>query len=177
MDRNLQQESVQVFTEYNSRIRDLFESFESISLNREYKSPAAITEEIIQVDQRLDDLLSRIKEHQQIQSRINEYKKSFFNITKTNIKFAQDLNSIGIDSQELLDYAQRVAKHTLLPFEPPIPQEHHMRMSLLFQEKEEVEIIEEAVQDEQAHMEIDMTGTKPPTPEAADEELLDLDLF
>ncbi len=40
----------------------------------------------------------------------------------------------SIDSVELLSYAQRVAKHTLQPLESPIPQDHHMRMSLLFQQ-------------------------------------------
>ncbi|KAJ3274163.1 hypothetical protein HDV01_003446 [Terramyces sp. JEL0728] len=149
MERNLKQESQEIFTEYNSRIRDLFESFENITLNKEYTSPASITDEIIRVDKRLDDLLSRISEHQQIQSRINQYKQSLFDVTKTNMKFAQDLNSSYNELELLLFKAKRI----------------------LSTQNEEV------VRDEQVQMEIDMTGTKPATPEAADEDLLDLDLF
>ena len=47
----------------------------------------------------------------------------------------------SIDFNELLSYAQRVSKHTMSPInpntwviEPPIPQDSHMRMSLLFRQ-------------------------------------------
>ena len=43
-----------------------------------------------------------------------------------------------IQSDTLLSYAQRVAKHTLSPTEPPIPQDSQMRMSMLYQQDQKV---------------------------------------
>ena len=91
----------------------------------------------------------------------------------------------------LLSYAQRVAKHTLSPLnanawviEPPIPQDNHMRMSLLFQQ--DVLFATEAVQGFHIHVEtsvveptsqlyqLDLQET---TQQPASKDLLDLDLF
>ena len=48
-----------------------------------------------------------------------------------------------MDYGELLSYSQRVSKHSMSPLnanswviEPPIPQDIHMRMSLLFQQEQ-----------------------------------------
>jgi hypothetical protein len=45
----------------------------------------------------------------------------------------------SVEVNELLQYAQRVATHTLAPLEPPIPQENHIRASLLFQQNKGVD--------------------------------------
>jgi hypothetical protein len=79
-------------------------------------------------------------------------------------------NSEGIDHSTLLLYAQRVSKHTLSPInakcwaiEPPIPQDNHMRMSLLFQQDELFETVKEDNVEHKLddhHMEIDLSDTK-----------------
>jgi hypothetical protein len=79
-----------------------------------------------------------------------------------------------VSSTELLNYAQRVAKHTLAPFAPPIPQENLMRLSLLFKKEEEklavVDVVEETIDVMEIDMELDVNN------EDVDEDL-DLDLF
>ena len=94
----------------------------------------------------------------------------------------------------LLEYASRVARHTLSPLnanswviEPPIPQDHHMRMSSLFiqdsilaQQRKKLEV--DVGEGDKGHigldfmMDIDHYGEKKEAKEAS-EELLDLDVF
>ncbi|KAH6572224.1 hypothetical protein BASA50_002959 [Batrachochytrium salamandrivorans] len=98
-------------------------------------------------------------------------------------------NQGSIDFNELLAYAQRVSKHTMSPVnpntwvvEPPIPQDNHMRMSLLFRQdqlfnKKEVKSEVGLVSD--TTMELDLLAHEPLIhighDEAHAEALLDLD--
>ncbi|KAI8913572.1 mediator complex, subunit Med4, partial [Gorgonomyces haynaldii] len=89
----------------------------------------SLKEEMIQLDTRVQTIVEQLmSEREQLDEIVQQAKK----IQNTGHK---------IDTQMLLSYASRVAKHTLSPLnqnswiiEPPIPQDNHMRMSLLFQQ-------------------------------------------
>ncbi|RKO87825.1 vitamin-D-receptor interacting mediator subunit 4-domain-containing protein [Blyttiomyces helicus] len=109
---------------------------------------------------------------------------------REKMKIMRTANEGAVDYAELIAYAHRISKHTAAPFvegsrpmEPPIPQENHMRMSLLFKPDPLKAIVKEeaAVEHQEVDMNIDLLAhtLRPQVHDHApeeEEELLDLDL-
>lgn len=92
----------------------------------------------------------------------------------------------AVDPKVLLAYARRVAKYTLSPLdpnswviEPPIPQESHIRRSLLYQQDLKKAVTESANSESAGikpeHIELVAVSESKPVKRSTD--LLDLDFF
>lgn len=186
---NLQASASECLKNYTNHLSQLFYIYNLILQNKRHDDPIEIIKLLLEEDQKLQLILQKVQEHQLIYSRIQRLKTEISTLEENKLKVVKTLwdaqlglkdlviNSIEqkkVSSTELLDYAQRVAKHTLAPFAPPIPQENLMRMSLLFKKEEEKVIVVEDIKESVDVMEIDMEMEV--SNEVVDEDL-DLDLF
>ncbi|KAL5037544.1 hypothetical protein BDEG_25589 [Batrachochytrium dendrobatidis JEL423] len=147
---------------------------------------------VLQVQAMKQDLDNRNKSVLMKMKRLHQAHEGLDSVL-ANARYKQKLmhkaNQGSIDFNELLSYAQRVSKHTMSPInpntwviEPPIPQDSHMRMSLLF--RQDQLLTEKTVQDDASNagdhtMDLDLLSHD--LPESSDhdamhaETLLDLD--
>lgn len=161
--KNLLQEASAILSKYMNQTKDLWQALdEGASLTK----PSLDMKSLVDLDQELDCIMQVINSHQVVQARINERKKQLaqlLNNSRSTIEILndsiQDLESIlnsakqitnkqntatGVDCTQLLNYAQRVAKHTLSSIEPPIPQDNQMRVSMLYQREGKEAIVKSA---------------------------------
>ncbi|KAI8896554.1 hypothetical protein BC833DRAFT_597072 [Globomyces pollinis-pini] len=192
------EEASENINEYQTLIKKLYQSIDLSTANKMTTNTEEILNKIIKVDQKLQESIKRVRLHQEIQSRIENHQITLLNyneivldVVNTLNKSSNELEDLliesekirnvyndGVDCKDLLNYAQRVAKHTLDPLEPPIPQDVHMRMSQLFQE-DKVSQLAQTTETQQDHvaMEIEMFNEPQVQVEKTEEDDLDLDLF
>jgi hypothetical protein len=156
-------------------------------------------ENLMNIQQELQELQKETIQHQSIVTEIQDLKQQIQIVNKScvdTVKMLQQQSNLlekllfdaktlvqsnddnGVDCHELLCYAQRVSKHTLRLLEPPIPQEHIMRMSLLFKSQStdtSVNVVEQEIMD--TVVDVIEFNHVPETVQAMDSQLLDLDLF
>ncbi len=178
----------------------------TLSVNQ-YNGNKLEVENLMKIQQELQQLQKEAIQHQSIVGEIQDIKQEITLVNKSCIdtvvllqqqsnlleKLLLDAKKLvqfnddtdngddggGVDCHELLCYAQRVSKHTLQLLEPPIPQEHIMRMSLLFKSQFDT-LTSSIVNQEQVDTVvdvIDLNHVNEIVESTMDRQLLDLDLF
>ena len=80
MTSNLLEEGNALADNYLALLRKLFHS-----IQKGHKEAANVMDQILETEAKMQDLLTRIAEHIQIQQSINEKKQALLNYTKTNL--------------------------------------------------------------------------------------------
>ncbi|KND05060.1 uncharacterized protein SPPG_00736 [Spizellomyces punctatus DAOM BR117] len=141
--------------------------------------PTEILRKLLALDSQLQDFVNRLEQHQNTQRQIESVRlqlldqevgimefsrrlgekqddlEELVTVAKETIEAASKAHEAPLNINEIISYASRVSKYTMAsdnaarPHEPPVPQDIHMRASLLFQQGHAVDThAEEKASDE-----------------------------
>ncbi|KAI8927094.1 vitamin-D-receptor interacting mediator subunit 4-domain-containing protein [Entophlyctis helioformis] len=111
------------------------------ALEGRVRSHQSLVQQVQQVRDQLNHQNRSLLSHVKALYRAQDSLESVLSDAHDRLRTMRQANQGSIEYKELLSYAQRVSKHTMSPVnantwvvEPPIPQDNHMRMSLLFRQ-------------------------------------------